>query len=119
MKPPSKAREGRVMGVDLMGEDIMTGIEITEQPIGSEYQDIVKVLKSLIIEHSLPLWSGEGWDPAAGGFVEKLDIEGRADLAAPRCSRLGAIDRCFAKAAVGLYPPNGELARRIFVRTDL
>jgi mannose/cellobiose epimerase-like protein (N-acyl-D-glucosamine 2-epimerase family) len=37
----------------------------------------------ILTEHSLPLWSGEGWNSAAGGFVEKLDIEGGADRAAP------------------------------------
>jgi hypothetical protein len=71
----------------------MTGIDITAQPIGLEYEDIVKVLKTQITEHSLPLWYSEGWDPAAGGFVEKLDIEGRPDRAAPRRgSRPGATD---------------------------
>jgi hypothetical protein len=53
----------------------MTGIDITQQ-IESEDRDIVRFLRNLMIEHSLPLWSGEGWDSAAGGFVEKLDIEG-------------------------------------------
>src|SRR5713101_3533567 len=90
----------------------MTGIDITAQPTGPEYQDIVKVLKTLITEHSLPLWSVEGWDSAAGGFVERLDIEGRADRAAPRRVRVQARQiYCFAKAAqMGWYPEGREIA---------
>jgi hypothetical protein len=49
----------------------MTGIDAPT--IVTERREIVKTLKNLITEHSLPLWSGEGWDLAAGGFVEKLD----------------------------------------------
>jgi mannose/cellobiose epimerase-like protein (N-acyl-D-glucosamine 2-epimerase family) len=92
----------------------MTGIDITAQPTGPEYQDIVKVLKTLITEHSLPLWSGEGWDSAAGGFVERLDIEGRADRAAPRRVRVQARQiYCFAKAAqMGWYPEGREIAMK-------
>src|SRR3981189_2223231 len=45
---------------------------------------IVAKLKSRMIEQSLPLWAKEGWDPATGGFVERLDQEGRADRLAPR-----------------------------------
>lgn len=92
----------------------MTGIEITAQPAGSENQDVSKVLRALMVEHSLPLWSGEGWDPAAGGFVEKLDIEGRADRAAPRRVRVQARQiYCFAKAArMGWYPEGREIAMK-------
>jgi mannose-6-phosphate isomerase len=77
-------------------------------------QDVVGSLKSLMIEHSLPLWSGEGWDPAAGGFVERLDIEGRADRAAPRRVRVQARQiYCFAKAAqMGWYPEGREIAMK-------
>ena len=32
----------------------MTGTNVTKQQIGSEAQDIVKVLGTLMIEHSLP-----------------------------------------------------------------
>jgi mannose/cellobiose epimerase-like protein (N-acyl-D-glucosamine 2-epimerase family) len=79
---------------------------------GSSHPDIVGVLKSLMIEHSLPLWAGEGWDSAAGGFVEKLDIEGRADRAAPRRVRVQARQiYCFAKAAqMGWYPQGRDIA---------
>src|ERR1700737_41413 len=90
------------------------GIETTAQSIGPEHQGIVKVLKTLMIEHSLPLWSGAGWDPVAGGFVERLDIEGRADRAAPRRVRVQARQiYCFAKAAqMGWYPEGREIAKK-------
>jgi mannose/cellobiose epimerase-like protein (N-acyl-D-glucosamine 2-epimerase family) len=90
----------------------MTGID--ESTIMTERREIVKTLKNLIIEHSLPLWSGEGWDPEAGGFVEKLDIEGRADRAAPRRVRVQARQiYCFAKAAdLGWYPQGREIAMK-------
>jgi mannose-6-phosphate isomerase len=92
----------------------MTGIDVTAQPIESEYQDILKVLRTLMIEHSLPLWSGEGWDFATGGFVEKLDIEGRADRASPRRVRVQARQiYCFAKSAdLGWYPQGREIAMK-------
>jgi mannose/cellobiose epimerase-like protein (N-acyl-D-glucosamine 2-epimerase family) len=80
--------------------------------IAAKQQDIVKTLKTLVTEHSLPIWSGEGWDSAAGGFVEQLDIEGRADRAAPRRVRVQARQiYCFAKAAeLGWYPQGREIA---------
>ena len=46
--------------------------------------DIVAKLKALMIDHSLPLWSGEGWDQTAGGFIDRLHPDGRADRLAPR-----------------------------------
>jgi mannose/cellobiose epimerase-like protein (N-acyl-D-glucosamine 2-epimerase family) len=92
----------------------MTGKSNTETKVGSESENIVKALKSLMIEHSLPLWSGEGRDPATGGFVEKLDIEGGADLAAPRPVRVQARQiYCSAKAAdLGWYPQGREIAMK-------
>jgi mannose-6-phosphate isomerase len=74
---------------------------------GSETQNIVKVLKTLVTEHSLPLWSGEGC-----GFVD--DIEGRADRAEPRRVRVQARQiYSFAKAAqMGWYPEGREIAMR-------
>lgn len=73
---------------------------------------IVGTLKGLMIEHSLPLWSGEGWDRTTGGFVERLDQEGRADRSAPRRVRVQARQiYCFAKAAqIGWYPAGREIA---------
>lgn len=90
----------------------MTGIDAPT--IMSEGREIVKTLKNLITEYSLPLWSGEGWDPATGGFVEKLDIEGRADRAAPRRVRVQARQiYCFAKAAeLGWYPQGRDIAMK-------
>ena len=73
---------------------------------------IVTTLKSSMIEHALPLWSGEGWDRNTGGFVERLDATGRADHAAPRRVRVQARQiYCFAKAAkIGWYPQGREIA---------
>src|SRR5712671_401400 len=82
--------------------------------IFAERIEIVKTLKNLIIQHSLPLWSSEGWDPITGGFVEKLDTEGRADRAAYRRVRVQARQvYCFAKAAdLGWYPQGREIAMK-------
>ncbi|MGQ0684336.1 AGE family epimerase/isomerase [Bradyrhizobium sp.] len=76
--------------------------------------DIVAELKSFIIERSLPLWSGEGWDRTTGGFVDRLDAEGRADRLAPRRTMVQARQiYCFAKAAqMGWYADGKEIALR-------
>src|SRR5262252_8825651 len=71
--------------------------------------DVVVRLKSRLIEHCLPLWSGEGWDAAAGGFVDRLDTDGRADRLAPRRVFVQARQiYCFAKAAQMGWYPNGR-----------
>jgi mannose/cellobiose epimerase-like protein (N-acyl-D-glucosamine 2-epimerase family) len=74
--------------------------------------DIVGKLKSRMIDQALPLWSKEGWDPATGGFVERLDPEGRADRLAPRRVLVQARQiYCYAKAAqLGWYAEGGEIA---------
>ena len=74
--------------------------------------DIVARLKRRMIEHALPLWSGEGWDSASGGFVDRLDRDGRADRLAPRRVFVQARQiYCFAKAAqMGWYPEGREIA---------
>ena len=74
--------------------------------------DIVGKLKSRMIEQALPLWSKQGWDSATGGFVERLDQEGRADRLAPRRVLVQARQiYCFAKAAqMGWYPEGREIA---------
>ena len=74
--------------------------------------DIVAKLKARIIEHSLPLWSTEGWDPATGGFIDRLHQDGRADRLAPRRVFVQARQiYCFAKAAeIGWYPQGREIA---------
>ena len=83
-------------------------------PIATSSDRIVDSLKLQLIDHSLPLWSSEGWDSAAGGFVERLDHEGRADRAAPRRVRVQARQiYCYAKAAqIGWYPQGAEIARK-------
>jgi len=81
---------------------------------GDGSDDIVATLKLRIVEHALPLWSNEGWDSTAGGFVERLDQDGRADLAAPRRVMVQARQiYCFGKAAqMGWYPQGREIALR-------
>jgi len=78
----------------------------------AETGDIVATLRSFIIENALPLWSGEGWDSTAGGFVDRLDTEGRADRLAPRRTMVQARQiYCFAKAAqMGWYADGKEIA---------
>ena len=62
--------------------------------------DVVARLKRRVIDHCLPLWSGEGWDAVAGGFVDRLAPDGRADRQAPRRVFVQARQiYCFAKAA--------------------
>jgi mannose/cellobiose epimerase-like protein (N-acyl-D-glucosamine 2-epimerase family) len=75
-------------------------------------EGIVAKLKLGIIDHALPLWSKEGWDPTTGGFVDRLGQDGRADLAAPRRVFVQARQiYCFAKAAqIGWYPQGREIA---------
>jgi mannose/cellobiose epimerase-like protein (N-acyl-D-glucosamine 2-epimerase family) len=74
--------------------------------------NIVGTLKNLMIEHALPLWSGEGWDRTTGGFIDRLDPDGRADREAPRRVFVQARQiYCFAKAAqIGWYPQGAEIA---------
>ena len=74
--------------------------------------DIVGKLKRRMIDHCLPLWSTEGWDDKAGGFVERLDRDGRADRFAPRRVRVQARQiYCYAKAAqMGWYPDGRAIA---------
>lgn len=76
--------------------------------------DIVGALRTKMIEQALPLWAGEGWDAARGGFVERLTADGQADLTAPRRVRVQARQiYCYAKAAeIGWYPQGAEIARK-------
>jgi mannose-6-phosphate isomerase len=84
---------------------------MTEQR-GVEPDDIVAKLRLRLIDHALPLWSREGWDPTTGGFVDRLDPEGRADRDAPRRVFVQARQiYCFAKAAqMGWYPEGRAIA---------
>src|SRR5882757_8838887 len=88
--------------------------EMVEYSATTNEAEIVARLKLRMIEHALPLWSTEGWDPATGGFVERLDQDGRADRLAPRRVRVQARQiYCFAKAAqMGWYPEGREIALR-------
>ncbi|MEZ5476385.1 MAG: AGE family epimerase/isomerase [Thiolinea sp.] len=74
--------------------------------------DIVAELKSFIVERSLPLWSEEGWDGKTGGFVDRLDADGRADRLAARRTMVQARQiYCFAKAAqMGWYADGKTIA---------
>jgi mannose/cellobiose epimerase-like protein (N-acyl-D-glucosamine 2-epimerase family) len=76
--------------------------------------DIVARLKLRMIDRALPLWSKEGWDGTAGGFVERLDQAGRADRLAPRRVLVQARQiYCFAKAAqMGWYADGRAIAHR-------
>src|SRR5256885_2014350 len=74
--------------------------------------DIVARLKLRMIDHCLPLGSTEGWDDKAGGFVDRLDRDGRADRLAPRRVFVQARQiYCYAKAAqMGWYPDGCAIA---------
>jgi mannose/cellobiose epimerase-like protein (N-acyl-D-glucosamine 2-epimerase family) len=78
----------------------------------SDAAGIVGTLKSLMIDGSLPLWSNTGWDRSAGGFVERLHLDGSPDLLAPRRVMVQARQiYCFAKAAqIGWYPDGRAIA---------
>ena len=77
-----------------------------------ESQDVVARLKRRMIDRCLPLWSGEGWDAASGGFIDRLDQDGRADRMAPKRVFVQARQiYCFAKAAqLDWYPQGREVA---------
>jgi len=74
--------------------------------------DVIARLKARVIDHALPLWSGEGWDRTTGGFIDRLAPDGRADAQAPRRIMVQARQiYCFAKAArMGWYPQGREVA---------
>jgi mannose/cellobiose epimerase-like protein (N-acyl-D-glucosamine 2-epimerase family) len=88
----------------------MTLIELS--PIADDQRGIVATLRALVVEHSLPLWASEGWDCSRGGFVERLDLEGKADQFAPRRVRVQARQiYSFAMAAqLGWYPQGRNIA---------
>jgi mannose-6-phosphate isomerase len=74
--------------------------------------NIIAKLKHRMINQALPLWSEEGWDPTTGGFVDRLDQDGRADRLVPRRVFVQARQiYCFAKAAqMDWYPEGREIA---------
>lgn len=69
-------------------------------------------LKGFVIDRALPLWATTGWDLSAGGFIERLDQNGRPDGAIPRRVRVQARQiYCFAKAAqLGWFPDGQKIA---------
>jgi mannose-6-phosphate isomerase len=77
-----------------------------------EAADVVARLKRRMIDDALPLWSGEGWDRASGGFIDRLYRDGTADRAAPRRVFVQARQiYCYAKAAqMGWYPDGRAIA---------
>ena len=74
--------------------------------------DILATLRSLMVEHALPLWATAGWDHQCGGFIERLDRDGSPQTEAPRRVRVQARQiYCYAKAAqFNWYPGAKELA---------
>jgi mannose-6-phosphate isomerase len=90
----------------------MVDVHGAAAPDWSGSGDIVGALKTLMIDHALPLWSREGWDRTTGGFVDRLDQDGSADRLAPRRVLVQARQiYCFAKAAqMGWYPEGREIA---------
>jgi mannose-6-phosphate isomerase len=76
--------------------------------------DVVARLKRRMIDDALPLWSGTGWDHAAGGFVDRLHADGTADTAAPRRVFVQARQiYCYARAAqMGWYADGRAIALR-------
>ncbi|MBN9012983.1 MAG: AGE family epimerase/isomerase [Rhizobiales bacterium] len=65
-----------------------------------------------MIDHTLPLWAGRGWDAQRGGFVDRLGADGEPDWDAPRRLRVQARQiYSFARAAqLGWYPEGRMLA---------
>lgn len=90
----------------------MTNLDNITQDNSISQQDQVATLRTRM-DHALRIWSMDGWDSVAGGFVERLDGHGKADLAAPRRVRVQARQiYCFAKAAqLGWYRAGADVAR--------
>jgi mannose-6-phosphate isomerase len=82
------------------------------EPADSAENDIVASLKTLMIDHALPLWATTGWDHQRGGFVERLAKDGSPQTESPRRVRVQARQiYCYAKAAqFGWYHDAKELA---------
>lgn len=89
-----------------------TGLRASERAQATE--TAVYNLRSSLVTDAFPLWRGVGWDAARGGFIERLDLNGAPDLAAPRRVRVQARQiYCYAKAAhLGWYPEGAEIARK-------
>jgi mannose/cellobiose epimerase-like protein (N-acyl-D-glucosamine 2-epimerase family) len=79
-------------------------------------------LKSWVVEEALPLWGEAGFDPARGGFVERLTFEGKPLLDTPRRAMVQARQiYVFSHAALIGWRPQGaaialEAAHRLIDR---
>ncbi len=89
-----------------------TGLHASERAAAT--QNVVDQVRSSLANDAFQLWLTAGWDAAAGGFIERLDLNGVPDLAAPRRVRVQARQiYCYAKAAhLGWYPEGAEMARK-------
>jgi mannose/cellobiose epimerase-like protein (N-acyl-D-glucosamine 2-epimerase family) len=83
-------------------------------PTISNKREIVQTLVTLMSDRSMPLWAREGWDADNGGFVERLDNEGKADQLAPRRVRVQArqIYSFATGALLGWFPQGRDIAIR-------
>lgn len=77
-------------------------------------QNVVDQVRSSLVTNAFSLWRSTGWDAVNGGFIERLDLNGLPDLAAPRRVRVQARQiYCYAKAAyLGWYPEGAEMAQK-------
>lgn len=73
-------------------------------------------IRNWLIEQALPLWSSAGFDVEGGGFVERLDLDGRPDNAAVKRVRVQARQIYVYSHAhiLGLWSGGAELAMRAF-----
>jgi mannose-6-phosphate isomerase len=85
---------------------------VDAQAAADSSADVIGRLKQRMIDHALPLWATEGWDATAGGFIDRLHPDGRADRLAPRRVFVQARQiYCYAKAAqMGWYPQGRQIA---------
>jgi mannose/cellobiose epimerase-like protein (N-acyl-D-glucosamine 2-epimerase family) len=81
---------------------------MTEQPM----TDTPGRVRQWLVEAALPFWSGAGLDREAGGFVERLHLDGTPDLSAPKRLRVQARQiYVFSHAHVlGLMPGGDAVA---------
>ncbi len=77
-------------------------------------ENVVDQVRSSLVTDAFSLWRSTGWDAVNGGFIERLDLNGLPDLAAPRRVRVQARQiYCYAKVAyLGWYPEGAEMAQK-------
>lgn len=78
-------------------EMVGTGMAATT---GSESAEIVEVLRTPMIDHSLPLWSGQGGDRVAGGFDDVGRFHSRLFVLYNLCAAAEAMQVLGLAAAV-------------------